>query len=326
MTPGVDLPSGQLGARAARQAPLAKPGGGRPTRTHEGPPPGQPRRVGYLYILPGFLVYLGFALIPLWQAVWLSFFNWDGVTPAVWAGLSNYRTMLTDPELISAFVHSAVLIFFYSFLSVSLGLVLAASLSRVRIIGISAFRAVLFVPQVLPMVAVAIAWRLIYAPTGPLNQSLQILGLGFLRRYWLGDFTWALPSIGVVGTWVMYGLCMVLFLSGIQKIPSSLYDAARIDGAGPIGEFFAVTLPGLRNEIVVAAVLTIITALRNFDLVYVMTSGGPGNATDVPAFEVYVRAFEVGQIGSAAAVGTVLALIIFGVTFSVSRLGQRRAA
>ena len=122
----------------------------------------------------------------------------------------------------------------------------------------------------------------------------------------------------------MYGLAMVLFLAWIQKIPGSLYDAARVDGAGPLREFFAVTLPGLRNEIAVALVLTMVAALRNFDLVYVMTRGGPGNVTDVPALEVYIRAFQVGDVGSAAAVGTTLAVIIFALVVVVQRLVEER--
>ena len=141
-----------------------------------------------------------------------------------------------------------------------------------------------------------------------LNRALESIGLGALARPWLGDFTWALPAIGFVGTWVMSGLALVLFMAGVQKIPQSLYDAARVDGAGPLREFFAVTLPNLRGEIAVALTLTTIAALRNFDLVYITTQGGPGDSTSVPAFQVYNRAFQLGQIGSAAAIGLTLAL------------------
>lgn len=288
--------------------------------------PGEPRRIGYLYVLPAFAAYFVFALAPLGHAAWLSFFNWDGVTSPKWIGVGNYRALFSDPLIRSAFEHSLLLIVFYSVLPVTIGLLLAAVLSRTSLRGLPAFRAVLFLPQVVPTVALAVTWRWIFAPDGPLNQILRAVGLGALARPWLGDFGWALPAIGIVGTWVMYGLCMVLFIAGVQKIPQALYDAARVDGAGPIREFFAITLPGLRNELVVALVLTLINALRNFDLVYVMTRGGPGNASDVPALEVYVRAFEYGAVGSAAAVGTTLALIIFAVTFAVTRLGERRTA
>jgi raffinose/stachyose/melibiose transport system permease protein len=218
-----------------------------------------------------------------------------------------------------------VLIVFYAVIPVTLGLVLVAALSRARIRGQAGFRTVLFLPQVIPMVVVAVIWRMIYAPQdGSLNELLRAVGLDSLARPWLGDFGLALPAVGVVGTWVMCGLALVLFMAGVQRIPQSLYDAARVDGAGPVREFFAVTLPNLRGEIAVALTLTTIAALRNFDLVYLTTQGGPGDATSVPAFQVWNRAFQVGQIGSAAAVGFSLALVIFAISFLITRIGERR--
>jgi raffinose/stachyose/melibiose transport system permease protein len=125
---------------------------------------------------------------------------------------------------------------------------------------------------------------------------------------------------------VMYGLAMVLFTAGVQKIPQSLYDAARMDGAGPVREFFAVTLPGLRNEIAVALTLTTIQALRSFDLVYITTGGGPGDSTSVPAFEVFNRAFRGGDVGSASAIGVCIAALIFVLTLLINRIAEREAA
>jgi raffinose/stachyose/melibiose transport system permease protein len=173
-------------------------------------------------------------------------------------------------------------------------------------------------------VVIGVIWRWIYAPTGPLNKVLEAVGLGGFARAWLGDFTYALPAVGVIGSWVTYGFCMILFIAGVQKIPTSLYDAARVDGAGPVREFFAVTLPGLRNEIVVVLTLTMIWALRTFDLIYVTTRAGPGEATNVPAFILYQRAFLTGQVGSAAAIGVTLAVLIFAIVFCVSRLQEKR--
>jgi raffinose/stachyose/melibiose transport system permease protein len=119
---------------------------------------------------------------------------------------------------------------------------------------------------------------------------------------------------------------MVLFTAGVQKIPQSLYDAARMDGAGPVREFFAVTLPGLRNEIAVALTLTTIQALRSFDLVYITTGGGPGDSTSVPAFEVYNRAFKGGDVGTASAIGVCIAALIFVLTILINRIAEREAA
>jgi raffinose/stachyose/melibiose transport system permease protein len=169
-----------------------------------------------------------------------------------------------------------------------------------------------------------VMWRMIYDPNnGALNELLRAVGLGSLAQSWLGDFDLALSSLGLVGTWVYYGLAMVLLTAGVQKIPPSLYDAARVDGAGMVREFFAVTLPALRGEIAVALTLTTIYALRNFDLVYITTQGGPGESTSVPAFQVYSRAFESGQVGSAAAVGLCLTAVIFAITFGINRIAER---
>lgn len=280
-------------------------------------------RSGYLYVLPALLLYGAFVVFPLGHTVWLSFFNWDGLTPAKWAGLANYRNLFADPELRSAFLHSAILVVFVAVLPVVLGLFLAATLSTIRARGLTFFRTLLFVPQVLPLVVVGVAWQWLYGPTGPVDSALQAIGLGSFAHAWLGDFTWALRAVGIVGTWVTYGFAMVLFIAGVQKIPISLYDAARVDGAGPIREFFAVTLPGLRHELVVAFTLTTIAALRTFDVIYVMTQGGPGTTTTVPSLEIYMRAFEYNEVGSAAAVSVALALIISVITVLILRLGDR---
>ena len=287
-------------------------------------PPGEPRRIGYLFLLPAFAIYALFVLAPLGHTIWLSLHTWDGLTPMTWAGLDNYREIVRDPVLRGAFGHALVLIVFYAVIPVCLGLILVAALSRARVRGEAGFRTVLFLPQVVPLVVVAVIWRMIYEPqNGPLNELLRRIGLGALARPWLGDFTWALPAVGLVGTWVMSGLALVLFMAGVQKIPQSLYDAARVDGAGPVREFFAVTLPNLRGELAVALTLTTIAALRNFDLVYLTTQGGPGDSTSVPAFQVYTRAFQVGQVGSAAAVGFTLACVIFLLSFLITRIADR---
>jgi raffinose/stachyose/melibiose transport system permease protein len=206
-------------------------------------------------------------------------------------------------------------------------LLLAGAMSHARVRGLALFRTILFLPQVIALVVVAVMWRMIYAPDGGLiNDGLRAVGLGSLAQDWLGSFSLALPSVGLIGTWVMYGLAMVLFTAGVQKIPQSLYDAARMDGAGPVREFFAVTLPGLRNEIAVALTLTTIQALRSFDLVYITTGGGPGDSTSVPAFEVYNRAFRGGDVGAASAIGVCIAALIFVLTVLINRIAEREAA
>jgi len=203
------------------------------------------------------------------------------------------------------------------------GLALTAALTRHPIRGFRFFRTVLFFPQLIAGVVIAQAFVWVYDDNGPLNKFLRLVGLGSVARPWLGDFTWALPAIGGIGTWVTYGLCMVLFVAGVQKIPSSLYDAARVDGAGPFREFLAVTLPGLRGEILVAVVLTTINALRSFDIVYNTTSGGPAGTTLVPSMYMYQNAFLYNKVGYAASVATVLAAVIFILAAIVLRVGDR---
>jgi raffinose/stachyose/melibiose transport system permease protein len=302
-------------ARAERAEPRVRPRA-----------PGEPRQVAYLYVAPAMLVYAVFAFGPLVYTGWLSFFDWDGVTLGTWIGLDNYERVLSDPAIRASFVHSLELIVFFALLPCALGLMLASVVAHGRVRGVGFFRAVLFLPQTVASVVVAIAFVWVYGPQGPLNEALRAVGLGSVTRSWLGDFQFALPALGLVGTWVMFGLCMVLFLAGIQKIPLSLYEAARVDGAGPVREFFAVTLPGLRSELAVALTLTTIMALRSFDLIYVATNGGPGSTTTVPGVLVYRNAFSNGKVGLAAAVAVVLTLIIFAVAFAITKLVDRDPA
>jgi raffinose/stachyose/melibiose transport system permease protein len=290
-------------------------------------PPGEPRRIAYLYLLPGLVVFGLFVLAPLVHSAWLSLFTWDGVTPGTWNGLGNYSSIVSDPKIRSAFLHALILVAFYAVGPIAIGLLLAAAMSRSRVRGLALFRTVLFLPQVIALVVVAVMWRMIYDPdTGLLNHFLSAIGLGGLTQNWLGSFSLALPSVGIIGTWVLYGLAMVLFTAGVQKIPQSLYDAARMDGAGPLREFLAVTLPGLRNEIAVVLTLTTIQALRSFDLIYITTGGGPGDSTTVPALEVYNRAFRGGDVGTASAIGVCIAALIFLITLGVNRIAEREAA
>jgi raffinose/stachyose/melibiose transport system permease protein len=286
--------------------------------------PGVPRRVAYLYILPALLIFVPVVVVPLAQTAWLSLFRWDGLREPVWVGLRNYLDLAADSGVIDAFVHAAELVAFYSWLPVGLGLLLVTFLTRRSIRGMTVFRTLLFLPQIVPVVVLAVTWRWIYSSDGLINSTLSAVGLAGLSRLWLADFDTALPALGLVGAWVMYGLCLVLFIAGVQKIPRELYDAARVDGAGILAEFRAVTMPGLRNELVVAVTITTIAGLRAFDLVYVATKGGPGHATTVPTLVLFQRAFVTGQAGSAAAIAIVLAAVVFLAAFLIIRLAEDR--
>lgn len=277
-----------------------------------------PRRrwdwVGLLYILPALVFFSVFVLYPLSQSLWLSLWEWDGVTAATWVGPQNYIDVLTEPDSRKALINSFVFIVFYALLPAAIGLMFTGIMARIRIHGLTFFRTVLFVPQILSGVVVAVAWRYMYAIDGPLNALLGLVGLEWMATAWLGEFGTALPAVGSIGTWVMFGLCMVLFLAGAQRIPAELYEAARIDGAGAIREFFTVTLPGLRREISFALVLTTTYALRNFDVVWNTTQGGPGDTTIMPSVIIYKAAFNTRDYGTAATLSVLLAALVLVVT------------
>ena len=285
--------------------------------------PGGKARSAYLYLLPGLLLVGLFVVIPLAHTIWISFFRWDGLTAARWTGLANYQQVFTNPLLRSAFGHSLVLIVFYSLLPICVALGLTALLGRRPVRFMTAYRAVLFFPQAVALVVSGIAWQWMYEQSGVVNQVLRFFGAS-AQTAWLGSFTWALPAIGLIGTWLVSGLCLVLFLAGVQKINPEYYEAAQIDGASEWKIFRHITLPGLRAEIAVALTLTIVAALKSFDLVYVLTNGygGPGNTPMVPGLAIYELAFNDQQVGLAASLGVVLAGLIFAVVAVVSRLSR----
>ena len=261
-------------------------------------------------MIPALAFFVVFVIYPIIISVQTSFYNYDGLTVATPAGFSNYVNVFLNSDLRTALLHSLLLLVFYSALPVCIGLLLAGAMSRIRIYGLTVFRALLFLPQILSSVVVAVAWRGLLSSDGPVNGGLRLIGLGGVATSWLGNFDTALPSIGLIGTWVEYGLCMVLFLAGIVTIDRSLYEAARLDGAGPFREFFAITLPALRPQISIALILTITFALRNFDLIWNTTRGGPGTSTTVPSLYVYLDAFQNRQLGQASALAVVLTVII----------------
>ncbi|MGC4956700.1 carbohydrate ABC transporter permease [Actinomadura citrea] len=283
-------------------------------------PPGNRRRVrGWLYVLPALAVYTGFAIWPALNTLRLSFFTWDGILAPTWAGLDNYVRIFQEQALYEAVLHGLILIVFFSFLPVVAGLLMTALLmGRIRR-GMTFFRIVFFLPQVLPLVAVGVTWRWLYSETGVVNQLLDLVGLSSFTRAWLGDYDLALIALGFIGTWAMSGLCMMLFLAGAQKIDPALYEAATLDGAGSFRQFRHVTLPGVRKEITIAGVITTIAALASFDLVYVTTNGGPAGQTNVPALLVYRLAFNEGDIGGASALAVVLTVIVIAIVGLIRR-------
>jgi raffinose/stachyose/melibiose transport system permease protein len=272
--------------------------------------------------LPAFLIYTLFTLIPIIETFRSSFFEWSDLgRTSQWVGLQNYFNLIQDSSFIKAFTNNLIFIIFYSIIPILLGLFLASLLGRYPIPGFSFFRTVLFLPQVISMVVVGVIWRWMFNPTnGPINLFLAAIGLGHLQQAWLGSFQWALPAVGSIASWVQYGFCMVLFLAGMQRIPEEYYEASGLDGASAFHQFFLITIPGLKAEIAVALITTIVAALRVFDLVYSTTKGGPGESTLVTGYLIYRSAILNNQIGYGAAIATVLTLVILSVSFLIRRI------
>lgn len=309
---------------------IARPGGGtpdQPVRPHRKRRGRTARWIGWLWVLPALIMYAFFVLRPLALTVQYSLYQWNGIGAATWVGLENYLTVFTDRDLLKIISNAFILIIFFSFIPVVLGLLVASLVRRITTgpAG-TVVRTVLFLPQVIPLVAAGIAWSWMLSSSGLINQAMRAVGLDGLTRSWLGEFSTALPAVGVIGTWVMLGLCTILLVTGMSKIDPSLYEAARMDGAGPIREFFAVTLPSLRQEIGVCLTVTVIAALASFDIVYISTSGGPGIQTTVPGLEIYRLAFSQRQVGLASALGVVLMLLVLVCVLPIQRLTRGEKA
>ncbi|AZH83738.1 sugar ABC transporter permease [Plantibacter sp. PA-3-X8] len=279
--------------------------------------------IGWLFTIPALLAYIGFVVYPLLTGVQYSFYRWNGVGPSEWVGFANYLRVFTDPDLLGSIGNAFILIVFFTAIPVSAGLVLANLMRSMRPGPFSTVsQTILFLPQIIPLAAAGIAWSWMYAQTGAVNQILGAVGLGGLARPWLGDFQTALPAVGLIGSWVLTGLCTVLFLTGIGKIDSSLYEAIRLDGAGWLREFTTITVPGLRQEISVLVTITVIAALSSFDIIYTTTLGGPGRSTLVPGISIYRIGFTQSDVGLASAFGIVLMVLVLACVLPLQRLAK----
>ena len=276
---------------------------------------------GYLYLAPAVLFIGALIIYPLIKAVQYSLQSWDGIGIARWVGLSNYTQVFTNSVERGSLVNLGILLVFYALIPVAVALIVVNLMRRSRQRGMGFFRVVYFLPQVIVTVVVAIVWTWLLAPSGPGTVN-DLLGTS---TPWLGNFNWALPAIGLVAAWLDFGLAFVLLLPGIQRIPPELFDAARVDGAGIIREFFQITLPMLRRDIAAAITITAVAALQSFTLIYQATDGGPGYVTMVPGLLIYRDAFQLGVVGSASALGIVMTVIIFVITFGVRVLIERKA-
>lgn len=289
--------------------------------------PGERAWWPYAFIAPALVIYGLFIFLPVLDTVRYSFTRWDGLTDPVFIGIDNYVRAFTDPVFLQSLGNNIVFAAWFCLLPIAVGLLITSLIARSGLPGARFFRTAAFLPYVLSLVVVGVVWRWIYSPAfGPLNQVLTAVGLDDFARPWLGDFDFALPAVGLIGTWVEYGFVTILMVAGVQKIDEQLYEVAHIDGASSWQQFRNVTLPGLRNEITVALVFTLIASFRIFDLIFVLTKGGPGTQTSVLSFIVYKNAFQYNALGYAAAMAVILTVIILAISVFVVRWRERAGA
>lgn len=280
--------------------------------------------MGYAFVLPAFLVYLFFVIQPFLTSVYYSLTDWDGAQPVKrFVGLQNYQELLFDDLLWQALYHNLIWVIVGTISPIVIALLLGILLwGRVR--GRLVFRTVYFVPVVLSEVVVAIVWNWIYHPLfGVVNTILRAIGLDDWSRGWLGDPTWALPALLVTAIWSYYGFCFVIIMAGLQNVNMELVEAATIDGAGFWQRFRYVIIPELRHVLTMITTYTLIGGFNVFGIVFVMTQGGPGTATQVIATYTYRKAFQESSMGYGAALSMVMTLLSLAAAYLFLRLRER---
>ena len=279
--------------------------------------------IGWSFILPNFLGFALFTLIPVIAAFVLAFMHWDAYNPPTWAGIDNFVRLVGDDSFHVALGNTLLYALGHVPLTLALSLGLALLLNQ-KLRGIAFFRVAIFFPYITSLVAIAIVWNMLFDPTsGPINQFLHAIGIANPPG-WTASTTWALPAVIITSVWRDMGYYMVLFLAGLQAIPNEYYEAASMDGAGRWRKFWNVTLPSLRPTTFLVLVLLSVSSFKVFDLIFVMTQGGPGRATLVLSQLIYQDGIINGQFGYSSAISLVLFVIVLIVTVFQFRIQQRR--
>ncbi len=303
-----------------------------PSTAAAGTRPGaRPRRAGRAlrqlavaapFVLPSLAGVLLFLVLPVVLVLALSFARWNFLAPATWVGWENFGRITRDYHLLRVLETSAFYVLWNIPLQTVFALGLALLLNR-RLPGMGLFRALYVLPYMSMPVAMAVIWGWMFnARNGAVNHLLALVGIH--GPDWLGDVHTALPVVAMVSTWQYAGYNMLFFLAGLQAIPPHLYEAASIDGAGPVQRFFRITLPLLNPTMLFVLVTDVIGSFQVFDVVYVLTQGGPGTATDVVNYQIYSTAFRNFDVGSAAAMSLVLFVVILTATVAQFRFFRNR--
>lgn len=269
-------------------------------------------------LAPALLLLVVFVYLPTFEAFRYSLHRWSSLSPSwTFVGLDNYRELLADPALWRSLANNAVYAVVSLVFQVGFGLVLAAILEGGAVGPRLAafFRVSVFIPSILPITAIGLLWTMLYQPVvGLIDQGLTAVGLAAWSRAWLGEEGTALLAVVLVSQWQWTGYIALLFVVAIRAVPRELYEAAMLDGAGPVARFFHVTLPSVRETTVVMASITVYGAIKVFDIVWVMTGGGPNGASEVLGTFLYRAAFRNDTVGYASAIAVVMFLLalVFG--------------
>lgn len=277
---------------------------------------------GYLFILPNFIFFFTFIVLPVLMGLVISFTDYNGFKQFNFVGLKNYIEMFRDEYFLVSLWHNLL----YTLVTVPGTIVFAlllAILVNKGIRGSGIFKTMFFLQNISSMVAVGIVWAIIFNPTqGPLNSFLRSIGIDN-PPMWLSSTNTALWSVMLVAIWKQAGYYMIIILAGLQSIPNQLYEAASIDGANGVRKFFKITLPMLSPTMFMVIILSIINSFQVFDLINIMTDGGPGRSTNVLVYRIYQEGFQKLQFGYASAMAYFLFLIIMVITLFQFR-GQKK--
>ncbi|GAA2250730.1 sugar ABC transporter permease [Herbiconiux moechotypicola] len=278
--------------------------------------PMEPTGGYWAYLIPGAIGFAAVVLIPFGMNVYLSLTRFRGVGTPQFIGLDNYTRLIGDPTFWASFGNSLIFIIAMAIAPTAFGVLVAALLfdfiaPRFGTRMSSVMRAMFYLPQILPIAVAGVLWKWMYQPEyGVLNSIFDAVGLGALKQNWLGDSDVAIWSVVNVLIWLQIGYTVVVFMAGLSRVDPALYEAAELDGAGWITRFRVITLNQLRPEIAVVIITTSVAALKVFAPIFVLTKGGPGTSTIVPAYFSFYNFFTTTQVGYGAAVATVLALLV----------------
>lgn len=277
------------------------------------------RWIPYLLVAPAFAIFSIAILGPIIATFGLSLTDWDGFSTPSFVGLKNFNKAFGDQIYMSAYWHAAVYILATLFLEVVIGLLLAGLVSAKR--NTTFYRVAFFTPVMLPLVVISVLWSFLLNPDmGILNRILGNLGLESWQRIWLGDQSTALLSISVISGWIFAGFYMAIFYAGFQRIPSTIIESARLDGASEWQLLRKIKIPMIKNLTEVAALLCFTGGIQIFDLVYVLTNGGPYDTTQFPTTYLVRVVFRDQQMGYGSALAVILTLVVVTVALIYNKL------